>query len=98
MEERHNGPPEERIGEQGRAAAERLWSSPALNPGVLLLQPLAAAFGAVVRARRAAYERGWIAAVRSDIPVISIGNLTVGGSGKTPFTRWMSVRLAKRGE
>jgi tetraacyldisaccharide 4'-kinase len=37
-------------------------------------------------------------AERAEIPVISVGNLTVGGTGKTPFTRWLTERLLERGQ
>jgi tetraacyldisaccharide 4'-kinase len=46
---------------------------------------LGKAFGLGVRARNALYDRGTLPARRLQGPVISIGNLSVGGSGKTPF-------------
>ncbi|PLZ01182.1 tetraacyldisaccharide 4'-kinase [Burkholderia sp. WAC0059] len=48
------------------------------------LTPLAAAFGAVTAARRAAYALGWLKAIRVGVPVVVVGNVTVGGTGKTP--------------
>jgi tetraacyldisaccharide 4'-kinase len=46
---------------------------------------LAALFGAGVTLRNALYDRGWAPTRRLDGPVIGIGNLSAGGSGKTPF-------------
>jgi tetraacyldisaccharide 4'-kinase len=56
----------------------------------------AAAFRAVVRLRNAWYERpGTIR--HASIPVISIGNLAVGGTGKTPLVAWIARRLGANG-
>ena len=49
------------------------------------LWPLARAYGAVVRLRSNAYDRGWARVERVSVPVISLGNLSVGGTGKTPL-------------
>ena len=54
------------------------------KPG-LVLRVLSAIYGAVVRVRRAAYRRGWLSVSRVAVPVIVVGNVTVGGSGKTPL-------------
>lgn len=62
-----------------------------------LLIPLALVFAFIVRARRFAYDRGWFAAVRLSRPVIVVGNITVGGTGKTPFTIWLAQRLQAKG-
>ncbi|HET7314712.1 tetraacyldisaccharide 4'-kinase [Salinisphaera sp.] len=48
--------------------------------------PLAAIYGAIVALRRTAYRRGWLRAQHVARPLIVIGNLGVGGSGKTPLT------------
>ena len=49
------------------------------------LLPLAWLFGALAAARRLAYRRGWRRGWRAPVPVVVIGNVTVGGSGKTPL-------------
>ena len=63
----------------------------------VVLAPLAWLFGAVVAARRLAYRRGWFVVHRVPAPVIVVGNLTVGGTGKTPVTAWLARQLEARG-
>lgn len=55
------------------------------------LAPLTPSYAAGLAAKNAAYDRGWLKAQRLRWPVASIGNLSVGGSGKTPLT----IRLAE---
>lgn len=84
-----------------RAALERAWWSE--RPGRLawlLLLPLrlpALAFAAVVALRGWLFDRGLLRAARAAAPVISVGNLAVGGAGKTPVTLAIARRLAARG-
>jgi tetraacyldisaccharide 4'-kinase len=61
------------------------------------LLPLAWLFGGLARLRRTLYARGWLARYRSPRPVVIVGNLTVGGSGKTPFILWLAGELTRRG-
>ncbi len=58
---------------------------------------LSTIYGSVVRARNALYDRGIFRARRLQGPVISIGNLSVGGSGKTPFVILLGKLLKARG-
>ena len=53
-------------------------------------------FGAGVRARNALYDRGMLAARKLRGPVVSVGNLSVGGSGKTPFVLLLGELLKER--
>jgi tetraacyldisaccharide 4'-kinase len=62
-----------------------------------LLLPLAWLFGLIVAARRAAYRAGILQSITMARPVVVIGNITVGGTGKTPFTIWLADRLRERG-
>ena len=54
-------------------------------------------FGAAVGARNALYTRGVLPTRRLERPVVSIGNLSVGGSGKTPFVLLLGELLRQRG-
>jgi tetraacyldisaccharide 4'-kinase len=64
----------------------------------ILLTPLAAVYGAAARLRALAYERGIFPVRRLPGPVISVGNLTTGGTGKTPMVIWIAERLAAEGK
>jgi tetraacyldisaccharide 4'-kinase len=76
-------------------ALNRIWYGGA--PTSLLLLPLAWLYGAVMAVRRVFYEQGWLPSYRVSRPVIVVGNLTVGGTGKTPFVAWLAEKLTERG-
>jgi tetraacyldisaccharide 4'-kinase len=61
------------------------------------LNPLSSIYGVAVRARHALYERRWLRARRLGGPVVSVGNLSAGGSGKTPFVMLLGALLQSRG-
>lgn len=61
------------------------------------LRPLSGLFGCGVALRNLAYDTGLLRAQRAPVPVVSIGNLAVGGTGKTPMTLWLSRALSQRG-
>lgn len=61
------------------------------------LAPLAALYGAALAAREAALAAGALSVWRLPRPIISIGNLAVGGTGKTPVAIWLAERLRERG-
>jgi tetraacyldisaccharide 4'-kinase len=65
-----------------------------MRPPVLLI-PLSAIYSAVTRTRLTAYRRGWFSVSRLAAPVISVGNLTAGGTGKTPLVEWVCRAIAK---
>jgi tetraacyldisaccharide 4'-kinase len=67
------------------------------NPLRFVLWPLAQIYLWLVRLRRLAYSRGWLAAVEAAVPVIVVGNVSVGGTGKTPFVIWLAGELRQRG-
>ena len=62
-----------------------------------MLSPLAVAYAAVTRLRTAAYKKGLLKTTRLPVPVISVGNITVGGTGKTPLVAHVSRILASEG-
>lgn len=61
------------------------------------LQPLSWLYAMATAARRGAYERGWFTTHHVAKPVVVVGNLTVGGTGKTPLVIWLATRLTERG-
>lgn len=61
------------------------------------MNPLSALYGAVVATRNALYDHGIPTTDRLEGPVVSIGNLSVGGSGKTPFLILLGELLQQRG-
>jgi len=67
--------------------------------GVLraVLAPAEAAYGTAVSVRNHGFDRGLLSVRRAPIPVISIGNLEVGGAGKTPVTAWIASHLQSLG-
>ena len=67
------------------------------TPLSVLLLPLAGLFALVVWFRRAAYRQGWLQSFTVGVPVIVVGNITAGGSGKTPLVIWLVGWLAEQG-
>lgn len=61
------------------------------------MNPLTSLFGFGVRARNALYDRGIIRVRNLQGPVVSVGNLSLGGSGKTPFVLLLGGLLRERG-
>jgi tetraacyldisaccharide 4'-kinase len=62
-----------------------------------LLRGLEVPYALAVRGRNRAFERRLLAVHRVEVPVISVGNLTLGGTGKTPLVAWLARWLADRG-
>ncbi|MDR1729329.1 MAG: tetraacyldisaccharide 4'-kinase [Prevotellaceae bacterium] len=62
----------------------------------MLLFPFSILYGAVVFVRNWLFNAGVLRTHRFDIPVISVGNITVGGTGKTPFTEYLVQLLQSK--
>src|SRR5439155_12804572 len=62
--------------------------------GTIALAPLGVLYGAAMRARRAMYQRGLFQTQHLGVPVISVGNITTGGNGKTPLVEWIAAETA----
>ncbi len=73
-------------------------SSPAWSHALAKsLSPLGSIYGAAMASRRRRYETGKVRVAKNPAPVISIGNLTLGGTGKTPTVAWLAEKLALQG-
>lgn len=64
---------------------------------LILLTPLSALFRLLVLLRRKAYQWGLLSSYALDVPVIVVGNITVGGTGKTPLIAWLYHFLLEQG-
>jgi tetraacyldisaccharide 4'-kinase len=62
-----------------------------------LLRVPALLFGAASALRASLYDRRWLPVARVDAPVVSVGNASVGGTGKTPMVAWVVHALLARG-
>lgn len=67
------------------------------HPLLWLLWPLAFLYGAISALRRVAYRTGLMTSQKFPVPVLVIGNITVGGTGKTPLTLALIKRLQEQG-
>ena len=67
------------------------------SPMRFALWPVSAVYRGLARLRRTAYQRGWRPTVEAPVPVIVVGNVSVGGTGKTPFVIWLADQLKQRG-
>ena len=63
----------------------------------IALTPLSGLYGLIIDRRSALYERGVFRQHRVHVPVISVGNITAGGTGKTPLVEWIARTLAAEG-
>lgn len=61
------------------------------------LAPVSWLYGALWRVYEAAHRRGWLKAERLDVPVVIVGNVVVGGAGKTPAVQAVVKALRARG-
>jgi tetraacyldisaccharide 4'-kinase len=83
------------VHEVGDGFPERHWYR--LSALSLALWPVSLVYGLVVALRRFAYRSGALQAVRLPLPVIVVGNIVAGGTGKTPLVLWLAAMLKKNG-
>jgi tetraacyldisaccharide 4'-kinase len=78
---------------------ERLWFStdPLARTARAALLPLELAYGGLSRLRGKLYDTGLLPTHPARIPALGVGNLSVGGTGKTPLSAWLAGELASRG-
>lgn len=67
------------------------------HPLGLALMPISWLYAGAVAAKRWTYEHGLLRAKRLSVPVIVVGNISVGGTGKTPLVIWLAQHLASLG-
>ncbi len=76
---------------------EQYWYRPSWHPMTIALLPFSFLFGILAATRRCLYQMGMIKKYHFSVPVIVVGNITVGGTGKTPFVIWLAQWLQARG-
>ena len=78
--------------------ATAVWDSDAAWASVTraMLSPASALYRGVTELRNSLYDRGTLRCVNAPIPVVSVGNLAVGGTGKTPVSAWIVEELKVR--
>lgn len=76
-------------------SAPKFWQD--RGPLTWVWRPLCGVFWLVSSLRRWAYRRGWLRVERLPVPVIVVGNLAAGGSGKTPLVAWLVEVLRQAG-
>lgn len=62
-----------------------------------LIWPLSLLYGFAVWVRNKLYDYGWLDCYEADFPVIVVGNISLGGTGKTPLCLWLLEKLSNRG-
>lgn len=77
------------------AGLQRRWYGKPV--GLWLLLPLELLYRLVIRLRRLAYRRGWLKSWRAPVPVLVVGNIAVGGTGKTPVVIALCEALRRQG-
>ncbi len=74
---------------------ENIWYSK--HPFAIVLLPLSWLYSLIIFLRRLCYQSGLIAVNQIDVPVIIVGNISVGGTGKTPLVIWLADYFKKKG-
>jgi hypothetical protein len=74
---------------------EKIWAAD--GPAAWALAPLSWVFRAVTGVRNALYDVGVLRSHSLGLPAVSVGNLSVGGTGKTPVSAWVAAELMRLG-
>jgi tetraacyldisaccharide 4'-kinase len=76
-----------------------LWTSRRIDARLArtALLPVSLLWRSWMSGRRTAYRRAWLPVTELPLPAVAVGNLTVGGSGKTPIAMWIAKYYADRG-
>jgi tetraacyldisaccharide 4'-kinase len=82
-----------KLSEHLRALLAGTQRGPAATLKRVALRVASVPYGWAVRARNGLFDRGWKHSEKAGVPVISVGNLTVGGTGKTPCVEYVARRL-----
>jgi tetraacyldisaccharide 4'-kinase len=87
------------LAERRGSLPDAIWygDGPAARLAGAVLAPLGWLYCAVAAFRAWAYRRGWLERIDVGVPVIVVGNLSVGGTGKTPLVRWLVAHLRQHG-
>ena len=80
-----------------RAWTVRQWAGPRPSTGSRLLQPLSWLYGALAALNRGLYRSGLLRVQHAQVPLLVVGNLVVGGAGKTPAVIWLVDQLRGQG-
>lgn len=75
----------------------RAWYQPRLNWLTVCLLPFSFLFWLVTTFRRQLYQLNILRPIHAAVPVVVVGNISVGGTGKTPFVVWLVDQLRKQG-
>ena len=80
-------------------AADWVWYGAGSGPAIArtLLRPAALLYSGAIAARGLMYDHGMLHVEPAAVPALSVGNLSVGGTGKTPVAAWAAARLRARG-